>query len=155
MIQFKVDSERCNQCEECVRDCPRAIIEMKEGLPTIAADKEEMCIGCQHCLTICKPGAISILGKNPDESTLLKGNLPSPEQMETLIRGRRSTRRYKNKSVDPATISHLLEVTANAPTGVNNMGTLFTVVDDLAVMDKIRRDSYVSLEGHVDAGTLP
>lgn len=100
-------------------------------------------------------GAISLLGLDPKDSVPLKGNYPSPEQMETLIKGRRSCRAFQKKGLDKETINKLLEITANAPTGVNTMQTLFTVVDDPAVMDSIRDDSYATLQQLVDADNLP
>ena len=137
MLNFHVDHAKCTQCGECVKDCMPQLIEMAE-YPVIAEDKESLCIQCQHCLAICKPGALSILGKNPEDSLPLKGNLPAPEQMETLLMGRRSTRRYKKEGVDPTLIHHLLKVVSHAPTAVNNRSTLLTVIDDPAVMDVFR-----------------
>lgn len=155
MIDLKIDEQLCTGCGECARDCIRMILKMENGLPVADPEREGNCIGCQHCLAICKPGALSILGLDPAESLPLKENFPSPEQMETLIKGRRSCRRFKEQGLGKETIDHLLEVTANAPTAVNTMQTLFTVVDDPAVMESIRQDSYVELKQIAEAGALP
>lgn len=139
MLNFQIDMDKCTQCGECARDCPMGIIEMENG-PIIPADKEERCIQCQHCLAVCKPGALSIWGKDPANSLPIKNGLPDPVRMETLIMGRRSTRKYKKEGVDPALIRHLLEVTSHAPTAVNQRQTLLTVVDDPRVMDQLREE---------------
>lgn len=139
MLQFEVDQDRCTQCGECVRDCLFNVIEIDE-YPYISADNEPRCIGCQHCLAVCPTAALSILGKKPEESSSLKDTLPSPQQMETLIMGRRSTRRYQKKGVAPELIHHLLEVTSHAPTAVNQRNTVLTVVDDAEAMDRFRNE---------------
>ncbi|MEZ4484314.1 MAG: hypothetical protein R2864_06855 [Syntrophotaleaceae bacterium] len=50
----------------------------------LPADKEAICIGCQHCMTVCKPGAVSILGLDPAASMSLEGGRPDKQQMELL-----------------------------------------------------------------------
>ena len=155
MIDFKVDADLCIQCEECVKDCPRMIIKMGNGLPVADPEREANCFGCQHCLTVCPTGAISLHGLDPADSIPLKGNWPAPEQMETLIKGRRSCRAYRQEGLGRETIDKLLNIMASAPTGVNTMQTLFTVVDDPAVMDSIRGDPYAAIQKMVEAGTLP
>ncbi|BBD09876.1 nitroreductase family protein [Desulfovibrio ferrophilus] len=156
MLQFKVDTDTCIQCGECAKDCPYMVIEMGEdGFPRAIADREGQCIQCQHCMTICKPGSLSILGKDPADSLPLKGNLPSQQQMETLVMGRRSVRRYKDEPVDSDVIARMLEISAHAPTGVNNRGVLFTVVDDAEVMTKVRTRTMEGLGLAVREGKLP
>lgn len=137
MLNFTVDADKCTRCGECARDCLRDIIEM-DGLPVVRPENAARCIECQHCLAVCKPGALSVFGKIPEDSLPLKGMFPEPEKMETLLMGRRSTRRYKKEGVDPALIRHLLEVVSNAPTAVNCRQTILTVVDDPAMMDQLR-----------------
>jgi ferredoxin len=139
VLDFYVDREKCIQCGECVRDCPHGIIELTAEYPGIIEDKETQCIRCQHCLAVCSTGALSILGKDPENSTILQGNLPGARQMETLIKGRRSVRYYKKEPVDSALIAHLLDVVAHCPTGVNNRQVLFTVVEDQQTMDNLRQ----------------
>lgn len=84
MHQFTINEERCTQCGLCAKDCPAGVIDINEqDMPIL---EREGCYKCQHCLAVCPTGAVSILGNNPDDSTPLKGTLPSAEQMATLIR---------------------------------------------------------------------
>ncbi len=154
MISFSVDTEKCTQCGECVRDCLYSVLGMDEH-PYVREGMESKCIGCQHCLAVCKPGAISVLGKNPGDSLSLKRGVPDPEQMETLILGRRSIRRYKKEGVDPALIRHLLEVVNHAPTAVNQRQTHLTVVDDPESMDKLRKQTTGGALKAIQEGRLP
>lgn len=147
MIDFRIDRERCTQCKQCVGDCPSRIIGLDgEGFPSIAPEKETNCLGCEHCLAICPEGALSILGYRPEESLLLKGGYPDPQQLETLIKGRRSVRRYRPENLDPELLNKLLDVAWHAPTGVNSRQVRFTVLDD--------RDKVARLRDEVMAGLL-
>lgn len=154
MLNFVVDREKCTKCGDCVKDCPVAIIKLNSEYPHITEDEQGKCVTCQHCLTICEPGAISILGLDPADSTPLHGNLPSGEQMECLIKGRRSIRHYKEEPVDSELISHLLTVVASGPISMNNQ-LLFTVVEDQNTMEKVRRDTMEGIRQALVTGNLP
>ncbi len=152
MIQFHVDEERCIQCGECEVECPAGVITL-EDFPKIT--DEEGCLQCQHCLAVCPTAAISILGKNPDESVALAGNMPDPAGLVTLIKGRRSVRRYKEEDLPPELIDELLDIACHAPTGVNARGVLFTVVKKRAVMNSLRAEVMARLAKLKDSGQLP
>ena len=53
-------------------------------------------------------------------------NLPTPEQMELLIKARRAIRNYRRENLEPALIDRLLEVAGHAPSGRNDRRLLFT-----------------------------
>lgn len=142
MLDFTVDTEKCIQCKQCVTDCPVSIIRFEDGYPAIAASREARCLKCQHCLAVCPTAAISILGIQPENCIPLKNNLPSSDQLETLMRGRRSVRRFKSENVDTALIDRLIKVSANAPTAKNAMPLQFSVVDNMDVMKKISERTY-------------
>ena len=139
MLDFAVTQQLCTRCGLCRKDCPARIIAMEEGTyPFIPSEKEPACYRCQHCLAVCPTGALSILGISPDDCTPLADNYPSPEQLETLIRGRRSVRRYRDENLDPQLLRQLLEVAWQAPTGMNARQVRFTVVDDREKMNRLR-----------------
>jgi nitroreductase/NAD-dependent dihydropyrimidine dehydrogenase PreA subunit len=155
MLNFLVNQQVCTKCGQCVADCPPRIIAMESGFPGIAPEKESLCYKCQHCLAICPTAAISILGLQPEESRPLAGNFPDPGQLEILIKGRRSVRRYKEENLDPALLQQLLEVAWHAPTGVNSRQVLFTVVDDRAKMAQLRDEVLAGLRLVVQEDGLP
>jgi nitroreductase/NAD-dependent dihydropyrimidine dehydrogenase PreA subunit len=152
MLQFRIDEERCIQCGECVLECPAGVIAM-DAYPRMT--NEEGCFQCQHCLAVCPTAAVSILGKEPEASTELQGNLPDPASLATLIKGRRAVRRYRDRDLAPELIDHLLEVSCHAPTGVNARSVLFTVVRERLVMNRLREDLLGRLAKLRDADQLP
>lgn len=142
MKQFSINEKLCTKCGACAQDCPTRVIEMTP-FPVL---EKEGCFECQHCLAICPTGAISILGRNPSDSLPLKGNLPSPEQMTTLIKGRRSVRNYQDADVAPEQLQQLLNTAWHAPTGVNTQTVQFTVISNRADMNRFRDTVYEELE---------
>lgn len=148
MIDFVCDSEKCVQCGLCVSDCLVGCLEMTEDGVRTVQGREEHCIKCQHCLSICPVGAVSVLGCAPEGSLELGRGLPDLASLELLVRGRRSTRKYAPEPVDSELLDRLLDDLAYAPTGVNARQLLFTLVEDPAVMETLRRDS---AEGFVQA----
>jgi NAD-dependent dihydropyrimidine dehydrogenase PreA subunit/nitroreductase len=153
MLQFRIDEERCIQCGECVIECPAGVIGLDDAYPRMTSEAE--CFQCQHCLAVCPTAAVSILGRNPDASTVLKGNMPDPASLATLIKGRRAVRRYGEKDLAPELIDHLLEVSCHAPTGVNARSVLLTVVRERAVLNRLRDHLITCLARQRDAGELP
>jgi nitroreductase len=136
-----------------VRDCPLSIISLKGDYPVIS--DEEKCLRCGHCLAVCPQGAISVLGHHPSSSSLLQGALPSAPHMETLIKGRRSVRHYKDKDVNPALIRELLDISSHAPTGTNSQKLLITVLDKRESLQAFRSEVYSRLSKLDTLNRLP
>ncbi|WP_238326389.1 nitroreductase family protein [Desulfuromonas acetoxidans] len=155
MPEFSVDKEKCTQCGLCAKDCVAHIIDMDSGWPRIPKEKEIGCRKCQHCLAICPSGAVSILGKSPSQSTLIQGAFPDPDQMEILIKGRRSVRHYVDENLDPELMQRLLDVACQAPTGGNVRQVQLSVIDDKHMMDKFRQHTYDVVEKLANDGKLP
>ena len=157
MLDFAVNESRCTRCGLCVQDCPVRIIEREgEACPSIIEEEAGDCMRCQHCLAICPVGAISILGRTPENSLpLASEHLPKLDAMERLVRGRRSVRHYRNENVDPTLLRRLLAVLANAPTGVNRQELTFRVIDDRLVMARFRDKAMEEIGEALAAGAVP
>lgn len=157
MLNFIVNDTLCNRCGLCALDCPSRIIDQAgKALPRITPKNESGCIGCQHCLAVCPTAAISIHGRNPANSIPISADkLPGFDQMAMLMRSRRSIRHYKDCNVDPALIAKLLVTVSNAPSGVNSRKLTFRVIDDKAVMGKLREKVLSGLRAAGEAGKTP
>ena len=139
-LHFTVLENKCIQCDACVNDCPAGIIVRGETKPIINPDAEEHCIKCQHCLAVCPTDAVSIFGRNAEDSIALTPEaVPSFEQMNTLLRGRRSVRQFRQENVSRKIIDELLATVANSPTGCNDQDLTFSVVDDRAEINLLTK----------------
>jgi len=155
MLDFTVNRQTCTKCAQCVTDCPARVIKMNEGFPAIAPENEASCYRCQHCLAVCQTGALSILGHKPEDSQPLAGNYPDANQLETLMMGRRSVRRYKEENLEPALLQRLLDVACHAPSGLNARQVRFTVVDERLRLIRLRDELMAGLAQLVKSGPLP
>jgi ferredoxin len=155
MLNFDVDLEKCIGCGQCASDCPAMIIAMDSNLPIIAEDVEKFCIGCMHCVAVCSEGAVSILGYSPEQGAEFKGSKPGPAAVELLIKGRRTIRNYQDKNVELALIDKMVEVASHAPSGHNDRGILFTVVDDKGTLFDLREVVFEGLQKVIDNKALP
>ena len=153
-LQFTIDQDLCTQCGACVDDCPFHIIELAPDYPALNPARAHHCIRCQHCLAVCPTGALSILGLSPADSLPLPESLPAADQVAALIRGRRSIRSFRPEPLDPGQIDDLLRTVAHAPTGKNTRQCLFTLVEDRATMDELRRRTLEGLRRAVQERRL-
>jgi nitroreductase/Pyruvate/2-oxoacid:ferredoxin oxidoreductase delta subunit len=147
--RFMVDKSKCIQCSRCRNVCSGVVIEYdSDGYPAMKPFERfgwRGCWRCQHCLAVCPTGAISILGKRPEDSL----PLPPAEMgtyMEQLIISRRSCRRFLDKNVDPALLDRILSAMAAAPTGGNAQGVEYTVIDDKDRVREIWKLAYAKMD---------
>lgn len=152
MHGFKVDEKLCVQCGLCVEDCVFGAIEL-DGIPIMT--NPDSCIKCQHCLAVCPTGALSVLGNSPDDSTLIKGEMPSADQMAVLIKGRRSIRRYKPDPLESAQIQKLLDIAWHAPTGVNSQSVHITLMESAEDVKAFSDYIYSRIEKGFKNNSLP
>lgn len=118
-----IDYEKCNEDGICADVCPRKLIAFAKdnSKPIPIPEMEELCISCGHCLAVCPSGAISLKGSSPDECAKINKKLwPGYDQLDHLLRSRRSIRVYKDKPVDRRTIGALLDTCRYAPSGSNS-----------------------------------
>lgn len=138
-FNLEINKEKCIHCGLCVKDCMPKIITFNENkIPVSIKEREESCINCQHCLAVCPTGALSINGKKSEDSTPLEEEFNS-ENILNLIKARRSIRHFRKGNVTPETMGKLKDMLKFVPTGVNNHGLFFSIVEDKEVMDKIRK----------------
>jgi len=155
MIDFKVDKEKCTHCGLCSSDCPVLIIDRTTEFPTIKDGKEEVCLKCQHCLAVCPEGAISIWGKNPENSIPAPKNPMGSADLEVLIQTRRSIRRYKKQEVDKELIHRLVSIAAYAPTAKNENAVKMTLIDSSERMARLRTLSYQNIGKAFESKAIP
>lgn len=154
-LQFRVAADRCTGCGLCVQDCLAHVLSLEDRRPAVVEGREESCYRCQHCLSVCPTGAVSIFGLDPADSQPILNAYPDRQSLEALILGRRSFRRYRQTNVDRALLDHLLDVAWAAPTGSNRREVAFTLIDDVTVMERFRTDLMTALVELDRAGGIP
>ncbi|MDC7222842.1 MAG: nitroreductase family protein [Spirochaetales bacterium] len=111
---YAIDREKCIRCGLCQNDCPaHCIKEEEQGLSII----NDFCIECGHCGAICPRGAVNCNGKElpfPEKQNF------DPEQIFTLIGGKRSVRSYKEKEIPQEIMDRIVEVGALTGTASNS-----------------------------------
>ncbi|MDD3153782.1 MAG: nitroreductase family protein [Victivallaceae bacterium] len=151
-LNFTVDRKKCTRCAACIRDCVASSLNLGEGgFPAVAVGGEERCIGCMHCMSICPTGAIRVFDRDPEQSAPV-ANFPNPTSLLSLIRSRRSYRRYLRENVAPETIQTLLDAMNYVPSGVNHHALHLSVIDDLDAMECFRNSAEEFLRKAFAAG---
>lgn len=127
-----IDYEKCKKDGICAVVCPRRLFELdSENKPSLHPDTETLCLNCGHCFAACPPGAITLNGLVPEKSTSVNKNIwPMFENLDHLMRSRRSVRMYKDKPVEKPTISELLDTARYAPTGSNTQAVEWIAVTE-------------------------
>lgn len=156
IVKFQVNHETCIGCGLCVKTCAGGIISLDENRKPQIADVKEFgwdgCWKCQHCLAVCPQGAVSVLGKKPEDSLLPPDLTQARQILDALITNRRSCRRYLDKNVDQQTINEMLDILRNLPTGGNKQLVEYTLVDDKDQMKYFRDLVYQKMEEQAKQG---
>ena len=133
MSLFTVNEDKCNFCGMCVDECsPRIIVQDgPDSLPYMVDTGEEACMRCGHCVAVCPTGAVGIEIMAPEQcGTLDRKLLPTAEQVELLLKSRRSIRSYKDEPVPRAKLERLIDIARYAPSGHNSQPVQWLVVED-------------------------
>ena len=133
MSLITIDAEKCKRDAICVRECPTAIIKLrdKESLPQFIKGGEEFCLRCGHCVAVCPHGALDHRDVPLEACPPIEKELKLlPEQAIQFLRSRRSVRFFKDKPVEREAIQQLIEAARYAPTGSNSQLVQYTVFTD-------------------------
>ena len=124
-----IDQTKCAKDGLCAKECPMGLITMNDHMPTIAEYAEQRCIACGHCVAVCPHDALS-LRNTPLEACppLKEGWQLTPEQVEQLLKGRRSIRVYKQQDVAREVLLNALDMARYAPTGHNSQSVQWRVI---------------------------
>lgn len=140
MYEIKINTEICKKCGNCAMVCPVGVLEQttKGATPTLTGDHRERCIGCGQCTAICPQGAVQHSEFPKDSIQAIKFNqMPTTEQVQTLLKTRRSIRAFRDKPLPKDTIEAIIDGARFAPTGHNSQSTEFLVIQDRALLDEV------------------
>ena len=146
MSLITIDAEKCKRDAICVRECPMAIIKLKnkESVPELVKGGEEFCLRCGHCVAVCPHGALDHKAVPLEACLPIEKNLKlTREQAIQFLRSRRSVRFFKDKPLEKETLQQLIEVARYAPTGSNSQLVQYTVFTN---KDKIHELAGLTVE---------
>ncbi len=140
MTLFAIDRDLCLRDGICVAECPSYLIEMTddEAYPTPTAHAELDCIDCGHCVAVCPTGALSHRNLAPAECEEVRPDIfPDANQVEHLLRTRRSIRTFSEQPVPQGILTRLLDMASYAPSAGNTQPVEWLVIYDSAVVRRL------------------
>ena len=133
MTLLIVDESKCKQDGFCVRDCPAALIRIKdkESYPKMVPGGEQFCLNCGHCVAVCPHGALSHKMVPLEDCPAIQKELGINEtQVVQFLRSRRSIRLFKDQKIEQEKIKKLIEIARYAPTASNTQLVEWLVFND-------------------------
>ncbi len=132
MNLLTIDEELCAKDGLCAMVCPFRLISLEVGksFPRPVPGAEQRCIACGHCQAICPHGALVLQGAEQEWPPFDAAQLPDLAQLTQLVRGRRSIRTYREKSVDRVLLQRCIDLAHFAPTARNSQQIGWLVIDD-------------------------
>jgi len=94
------------------------------------------CIECGHCLAVCPTGAI--VDEAGAALQAVEAPLPSADRLGSLIRKRRTVRRYKADAVPRGLIGQLIEAARWTPTAANCQPQEYVIVAEADTRNELR-----------------
>src|SRR5210317_1359891 len=107
MYQVTIDPELCKKDGLCAMICPDAVFQQDEKVTVPKINNEHMkrCIACGQCMAICPQGAISHSEFPPTTIRAIPfEQMPTTDQVLTLLKTRRSIRAFRDKPLAKETI---------------------------------------------------
>jgi nitroreductase len=129
--------DKCTKCMLCVKDCASVVWKDRNGIPTIVAPDDCNC--CSHCLCVCPHGAIEHDGLDQMQIKKIDPDFINPTVYETIARGRRSVRRYKDKNIPDELIENIISLVNYSPTATNSQNVGYLVIADKKILSKISK----------------
>lgn len=139
------DPDACKQCGACYDVCPyQLVVEGKDGFPKLRLAAKKTCIACGHCVSVCPARAIILPEMpvtpelSPDQCDAFDRNARiTMDQADQFLRGRRSTRSYKDKPIPEDIIVELLDVSRFAPSAKNGQPARWIITRHRAATERL------------------
>ena len=141
MVDIKINSELCENCNKCVEICPEGVLKRNKEVPKIF--DIEYCMSCGQCVSICSVNAI-IHHDFPEKSIhSINSNLEvSTNQVLEILRTRRSVRAFKKKKVEKEILEKVIDAANFAPSAKNKQTTKYVIVQDKNTLDAVTKITF-------------
>lgn len=152
-MSVTIDQDLCKACGICSHVCPRhvpvTIEDHNEKVTVISSERIGLCMECGHCVAVCPNGAIRVECFDEEKFAPVTPVDIDDNQLLSLMKQRRSVRRYRDKPVPREIIERILDAARSAPTGTAGRTTGVIVIDNpntLAELSELMYESYEDLE---------
>jgi nitroreductase/NAD-dependent dihydropyrimidine dehydrogenase PreA subunit len=146
-----IDKEKCRACGICGHVCPRHILETidqgGEKVTIVSEERIELCMECGHCEAVCPEGAVHVEAFDGREFRPLEGITIKDPELLTLMKERRSVRRYKDKPVPRELLDRIIDAAHTAPNGTGRSTTGVIVIDKTETLSAFSEIAYRLYEG--------
>lgn len=136
---IQINKTTCKGCGTCHEVCPRHIPEVEvigaNKCAVVNSERAQLCMYCGQCAAVCPTNSIEVSGLVPDEFGPIKPLEIDEEQLFTMMKQRRSVRRYKDMQVPRKILDRIVESVHLAPTGTGSRTTGVIIIDE---MDKLK-----------------
>jgi len=147
---IRIDNATCKSCGLCGKVCPRHLTEVVEENgkkeTVVASERADLCMTCGHCVAVCPTGSISVDGLNADAFQPLSPMEISEGQLLTLLRQRRSIRRYKKRPVPRDVLDRIVEAVHASPTGTGSVSNGVIIIDSRDTIESMMKHTYAMYE---------
>jgi nitroreductase/NAD-dependent dihydropyrimidine dehydrogenase PreA subunit len=138
MYTITIDANKCKKDGICAMVCPKSIFVQREKLTIPELVDKEYCIVCGQCVAVCPQGAIFHSEFPATEIQAIQfEQIPTTEQVMTLLKTRRSIRAFRDKPLEKESIERIIDGARFAPSGHNSQSTEYLVVQDKAVLNQV------------------
>lgn len=135
---INIDNKKCQACGICGFICPRHIIEIiadgDRKITSISKERIDLCMECGHCEAICPNNAIRVDRFEHEEFKPVTTLELKEDQLLSLLKQRRSVRRYRNKPLPRDILDRIIEGVHQAPNGTGRVTTGVIIVDDAKLL---------------------
>jgi nitroreductase/NAD-dependent dihydropyrimidine dehydrogenase PreA subunit len=148
---IRIDGATCKSCGLCGKVCPRHLTEVvKENgnkKTVVAAERADLCMACGHCVAVCPTESIEVEGLDANAYQPLLPMEIGEGQLLTLLRQRRSVRRYKKRPVPRDVLDRIVEAVHASPTGTGSVSNGVIVVEGRDAIESMMEHTYSMYEG--------
>lgn len=131
-----IDSTRCIQCQKCIKICPQRLFHTTPSLHIEVNVRG--CISCGHCVAICTQNAISHSDFPLQKIQAFdQSNLPNADQVELLIKARRSNRAFSSKTISDEILRKIITAAHFAPTASNQQEIKIIAITNHQILQQI------------------
>ncbi|MFW9971384.1 MAG: nitroreductase family protein [Candidatus Odinarchaeota archaeon] len=146
-----IDINRCSLCKCCIKECPRGNYGFISEEKKIFFDSSQNCILCGHCIAVCPEEAIIYTDMYDQALEFKELNISiSNEELNQLLRLKRSIRQYKNKQIPKEIIEKIIDCMKCAPTAMNKRSLECLVISSVYKINELIDSIIEAIEDEVE-----